>query len=65
MAYFTSDPDRKQAGGWRAEGAGEGDGLHIREAMRIAGLAKHPLALVVRCYADFWITTIEPWEDDG
>lgn len=63
MALHSTDPDRQQAGGWRAEGAGEGEGLHVREAMLIHGVAYPPLALVVKCFDDWWVTTVEEWKD--
>lgn len=64
MADLARDPDRRQAGGWHGEGAGEGEGLHVREVMLVDGVADPPLALVVRLYADFWITTVEDWEKE-
>lgn len=64
MARETTDPDRVQAGGWRSRPGGEGTSLHRRETMLIVGHAGARFALVVRLYADFWITTIEDWRPD-
>ena len=62
MARDTTDPDRTQASGWYAEGDGRGTTLHVREELLLHGLADPPIALVIRCYADFWTTTIEDWK---
>ena len=62
MARAKGDPDRTQASGWYAEGAGHGPTLHVREELLIAGAAEPPIALVIRCYADFWTTAIEDWK---
>ena len=61
-AKYPADPDRRRAGGWRGEGAQNKRGWHIREELLIKGAAEPPVCLVIRCYADFWITTVENWE---
>ena len=62
MARAKGDPDRTQASGWYAEGAGHGPTLHVREELLIAGAANPPICLVVRMFADYWITTVEDWK---
>lgn len=65
----TTDPDRTQTdgwrkGGWKAEGAGHGEGLHVRETLLIVHeLTGLKQALVIRCFSDWWVASIEPWED--
>ena len=62
MASEKADPDRTQAGGWYAEGGGSGPTLHVREELLLHGMADPPIALVIRCYADFWTTEIDDWK---
>ena len=52
----------KQAGGYWATTGGEGDTLHTREEFVIKGLANPEVALVIRLYADRWVTTVERWK---
>lgn len=60
----TPNTDRMQAGGWHAEGAGDGEGLHVREAMLVIDpFTGNRVGLVVRLFADWWVTTVEEWED--
>lgn len=58
----TRDPNWRQASGWYAEGAGHGRDLHVREEMVIPGVIEPPVALVIKLYADRWVTTVEPWK---
>lgn len=64
----TPHTDRTSAdgwckGGWKTEPGGEGEGTHRRESLLFVGAAGVRLALVVKCFADWWVTTVEPWED--
>lgn len=59
---WTPRLDRRQAGGYRGEEAGAGEGLHEREELRVIDpFTQTVVAFVVRRYTEFWITTIEPW----